>query len=75
MTTTTQRFQVHHFTSQEIQALDTVMDLLTQLQNEYAEDDIIANVNDGEIVAIEELARVKGIVSFLYLNRVVEVNP
>ena len=75
MTTTTQRFQVHHFTPQEIQALDTVMDLLTQLQNEYAEDDIIANVNDGEIVAIEELARVKGIVSFLYLNRVVEVNP
>ena len=75
MFTTTQRFQVHHFTTQEIEALDTVMGLLTQLQDDYAEDDILANVNDGEIVAIDELARVKGILSFLYLNRVVEVNP
>lgn len=75
MFTTTQRFQVHHFTIQEIEALDTVMGLLTQLQDDYAEDDILANVNDGEIVAIDELARVKGILSFLYMNRVVEVNP
>jgi hypothetical protein len=75
MFTTTQRFQVHHFTTQEIEALDTVMGLLTQLQDDYAEDDILANANDGEIVAIDELARVKGILSFLYMNRVVEVNP
>lgn len=75
MFTTTQRFQVHHFTTQEIEALDAVMGLLTQLQDDYAEDDILANVNDGEIIAIDELARVKGILSFLYLNRVVEVNP
>jgi hypothetical protein len=75
MFTTTQRFQVHHFTTQEIEALDTVMGLLTQLQDDYAEDDILANVNDGEIIAIDELARVKGILSFLYMNRVVEVNP
>ena len=71
----TQTLQVHHFTTLEIESLDVVMGLLTQLQNDYAEDDILANVNDGEIIAIEELARVKGILSFLYLNRVVEVNP
>ena len=75
MTTTIQRFNVHNFTIEEVQAIDKTMEILTDIQNIYGDNDILANVNDGEVVAIEELKRVKGILSFIYYNRVVEVNP
>lgn len=75
MTTTTQRFNVHNFSVEEVQAIDKTLQILTNLQNAYDDKDVLANVNDGEIICIEELARVKGILSFVYYNRVVEVNP
>lgn len=75
MTTTTQRFNVHNFSVEEVQAIDKTLQILTNLQNAYDDKDVLANVNDGEIICIEELARVKGVLSFVYYNRVVEVNP
>jgi hypothetical protein len=75
MTTTTQRFNVHNFSIEEIQAIDKTLQILTDLQSAYDDKDVLANANDGEIICIEELARVKGILSFVYYNRVVEVNP
>lgn len=75
MTTTTQRFNVHNFSVEEVQAIDKTLQILTDLQNAYDDKDVLANANDGEIICIEELARVKGILSFIYYNRVVEVNP
>ena len=75
MTTTTQRFNVHNFSVEEVQAIDKTLQILTNLQNAYDDKDVLANVNDGEIICIEELARVKGVLSFVYFNRVVEVNP
>jgi hypothetical protein len=75
MTTTIQKFNVHNFTIEEVQAIDKTMEILTDIQNIYSDNDILANVNDGEVIAIEELKRVKGILSFIYYNRVVEVNP
>lgn len=75
MTTTTQRFNVHNFSVEEVQAIDKTLQILTDLQNAYDDKDILANANDGEIICIEELARVKGVLSFIYCNRVVEVNP
>ena len=75
MTTTIQRFNVHNFTIEEVQAIDKTMEILTDIQSFYGDNDILANVNDGEVIAIEELKRVKGILSFIYYNRVVEVNP
>ena len=75
MTTTTQRFNVHNFSVEEVQAIDKTLQILTNLQNAYDDKDVLANVNDGEIICIEELARVKGILSFIYYNRVVEGNP
>lgn len=75
MTTTTQRFNVHNFTIEEAQAIDKTMEILTDIQSFYDDNDVLANVNDGEVIAIEELKRVKGILSFIYYNRVVEVNP
>ena len=75
MTTTTQRFNVHNFSVEEVQAIDKTLQILTDLQNAYDDKDVLANANDGEIICVEELARVKGILSFVYYNRVVEVNP
>lgn len=75
MTTTIQRFNVHNFTIEEVQAIDKTMEILTDIQSIYGDNDILANVNDGELIAVEELKRVKGILSFIYYNRVVEVNP
>ena len=75
MTTTTQRFNVHNFSVEEVQAIDKTLQILTDLQKAYDDKDVLANANDGEIICIEELARVKGILSFIYYNRVVEVNP
>ena len=74
MITTIQRFNVHNFTVEEVQAIDKTLQILTDIQNTYDENDVLSNVNDGEIIAIEELARVKGILSFIFMNRVVEVN-
>ena len=75
MTTTTQRFNVHNFSIEEVQAIDKTLQILTELQVIYDDKDVLTSVNDGEIVCVEELARVKGILSFIYCNRVVEVNP
>ena len=75
MTTTLQRFNVHNFSIEEVQAIDKTLQILTELQEIYEDKDVLTNVNDGEIVCVEELARVKGILSFIYYNRVVEVNP
>lgn len=74
MITTIQRFNVHNFTVEEVQAIDKTLQILTDIQNAYDEKDVLSNVNDGEIIAIEELARAKGILSFIFMNRVVEVN-
>ena len=74
MITTIQRFNVHNFTVEEVQAIDKTLQILTDIQNAYDENDVLSNVNDGEIIAVEELARVKGILSFIFMNRVVEVN-
>lgn len=74
MITTIQRFNVHNFTVEEVQAIDKTLQILTDFQNTYDEKDVLSNVNDGEIIAIEELARVKGILSFIFMNRMVEVN-
>lgn len=75
MTTTIQRFNVHNFSIEEVQAIDKTLQILTELQEVYDDKDVLTNVNDGEIICIEELARVKGVLSFIYYNRVVEVNP
>ena len=74
MITTIQRFNVHNFTVEEVQAIDKTLQILTDIQNTYDENDVLSNANDGEIIAVEELARVKGILSFIFMNRVVEVN-
>lgn len=75
MKITTQRFNVHEFTLEEIDALFKTGEVLEEIQELYQEGTVLGSPNDGEIICVEELARVRGILSFLFNNRVVEVNP
>lgn len=70
-----QRFNVHEFSLEEVDALFKANEVLENIQNMYNEKDVLASPNDGEIVEVDELARVRGILGFLFNNRVVEVNP
>ena len=70
-----QRFNIHQFTLDEFVFLENAENIISQIQAQYSEEDVLMSPNDGEIIQIEELARVKGILSFLMRNRVVEVNP
>ena len=70
-----QRFNVHEFTIEEVEAIFKASEVLEEIQNLYQEGTVLGSPNDGEIICVEELARVRGILSFLFNNRVVEVNP
>lgn len=70
-----QRFNVHEFSVEEVDALFKASEVLENIQNMYDEKTVLMSPNDGEVVGVEELARVRGILSFLFNNRVVEVNP
>ena len=68
-------FMVNQMSFEDYQALEQVEKIIDQFQKYYDESDVLMSVNDGEIIKIEELARVKGVISFIMRNRVVEVNP
>ena len=70
-----QRFNVHEFIIEEFDALIEANDVLEDIQNRYPEGTVLGSPNDGEIICVDELARMRGILSFLFNNRVVEVNP
>ena len=61
--------------NKDIDALNHVYDFLIQMQKAYKETDVLMSPTDGEVVKIEELARVRGILSFFANNQTVEVNP
>ena len=77
MKISTQRFNVHEFTVEEVDALFKASEVLEEIQNMYTDETVLICPNDGEMIGVEELARVRGILSFLFNNRVVEVkvNP
>ena len=75
MTITSQTFNIHQFDLKDYNALCEVERILIKLQEHYKDSDVLMSPNDGEIIAIEELARVRSILTFLVVNRVVEVNP
>ena len=75
MKISTQRFNVHEFAVEEVDALFKASEVLKEILELYQEDTVLGSPNDGEIICVEELLRVRGVLSFLYNNRVVEVNP
>ena len=68
-------FTVHQLTLEEFQALELTEKVIEHIQDSYGSECVLGSPNDGEIIQIEELSRVRGILSFLMRNRVVEVNP
>lgn len=68
-------FNVHQMDAVEYCALCDAENLVLQIANTYPEGTVLASPNTGEVIMVDELRRVAGILSFLTENRVVEVNP
>lgn len=66
---------IHQLDIKDVEALEHVHKIVDHLQSTYGDNCMIMSPNDGDCVSIDELARVKGILSFIMYNRVVEVNP
>lgn len=66
---------IHQFTAEHYEALVKADEILGQLYDLYNADDVLASPNTGEVVQVNELPRVRGILNFIYSNRAVEVNP
>ena len=74
MKITHQVLNVHQLTLEEYQALELTEKVVNHIQETYGENCRLTSPNDGECIIVEELARVKGILSFLMANRVVEID-
>lgn len=70
-----QNFKINGVTDDDIAALSRANEILARFQNTCVKGDLLMSLADGEIVKIEELARVRGILSFFANNDVFEVNP
>lgn len=75
MKITQQVLTIHHFTTAEWTTLCEAEDLIRQIYDSYDDNIMLSSPNTGECVAVDELPRVLGILSFLTENRSVEVNP
>ncbi len=62
-------------TNEDIMALKHVHNFLEKIQKAYDKEDVLMSPEDGEVIRVEELGRVRGILSFLYNNPTVDVNP
>ena len=65
----------HQFTGAEWTTLCEAENLIRQIYDSYDDNIMLSSPNTGECVAVDELPRVLGILSFLIENRMVEVNP
>ena len=70
-----QVLNIHQFDAFDVAAFEHVDKILEQLQEFYSSDIEIMSPNHGDLVEISELARVRGVLSFIIDNRTVEANP
>ena len=68
-------FNIHQFDAREYCTLADAENLILKIANAYPEGTVLAAPNTGEVIMVDELRRVAGILDFLTNNRVVEVNP
>ena len=68
-------YNVHQMNAQEYCTLADAENLVLQIANAYPEGTVLAAPNTGEVIMVDELRRVAGILGFLTDNRVVQVNP
>ena len=67
-------FMLHQLNVDDVVAFERVLGVLGQVQDEYGACDTLANPNTGEVIHISEIPRVRGVLSFLMENRVIEIN-
>lgn len=75
MTINQQVLNIHQFNANDVAAFEHVNEILAQLQEFYSPNIELVSPNRGDLIEIGELSRVRGILSFIIENRVVEVNP
>ena len=75
MTINSQSFNVIQYTAEEAYALALVHNLMGRIVDFYPSGAVLESPNDGEVVEVDELLRVRGILDFFFRNRVVEVKP
>ena len=56
-------------TEQEDAALRTSMDVLGAIQSMFKDDLILVSIETGEVVTIEELSRVRGVIDAFYRHQ------
>ena len=66
---------IHQFTASEWTTLCEAENIIRQIRDSYDDNIMLSSPNTGECVAVDELPRVLGILSFFTENRAVEVNP
>ena len=69
------KFNIHQMNATEYCTLCDAENLVLQIANAYPAGTVLAAPNTGEVVMVDELRRVAGILGFLTDNRVVQVNP
>ena len=72
-TITANNLRIHQFNSLEFCTLCDAENLIHEFINSYDEGTVLMSPNTGEIVLVDELRRVAGILDFLTTNRVVEI--
>lgn len=75
MTINQQVLNIHQFNINDVAAFEHVIEILAYLQEFYSPNIELVSPNHGDLIEIGELSRVRGILSFIIENRVVEVNP
>ena len=70
-----QILNIHQFDAFDVAAFEHVDKILEQLQEFYSPDIVIMSSNHGDLVEISELARVRGVLSFIIDNITIEANP
>lgn len=61
------------FSFKEQEALDTVYNIIDEMQKALKDNDYIMSIDTGEVVNINEFARVKGIIDCLMSHTVFEI--
>ena len=66
--------RINQLSMEDHDALKVVEELLVKMTKYYGEGITLMSPNTGEVIQIEELARVRGILGFIQENRVVEIS-
>ena len=66
-------FNIHQMDATEYCAMCDVENLVLKIADSYPEGTQLMSPNTGEVIVVDELRRVAGILSFLTEHRVVEV--